>query len=565
MSVDKETQEASVIFNETLNGKAAVELLHKQEYFGNVLELELAPAVAHDQMDNWTYNRSSYLEVTFNAPSKRVQATYPDLEYATKKAKALNGHACGGRIVSATVARKPTQRENWTYIKNSIIISNVAVDTPDSEILRFAEPFSIKVFNLREFSVNTVLRRLRAHMRTVGGLKPKDFNSITNDQTGVILVRGRFDNWEEADRVYQSLQNTELEFLAPVGARFFLAFPHQYSLHVPLEHYHAQKEIYDGMESQHGSDRTAHITVTKYKSACLVQVVGTDKEAVGALKLKVEKTARGEIVEVWDRFFLDRQGEAFFGRLLRKFKAYVRPDRSIQVLRVYGSETAVNHARIEIEEQMKALAGLDFHMPIKDNLVGFFISQGTKILSDMLGEYNVWLHTAYKPYFISVRGGHDAEHALRQLMNEASGKPLRPPTLDTSQTCPQCFEGPTQPFPLACGHIYCIGCLNHILISATDGNTIPLFCTGGEGQCKTPIPLPVIERFISPARLTKMFENSFRVYLEQRPNEFKSCPTPSCTIIYRVSKETSVVIQCPRCLTETCSHCHKSPHPGLTC
>ena len=34
----------------------------------------------------------------------------------------------------------------------------------------------------------------------------------------------------------------------------------------------------------------------------LIRVVGTDKKAVGVLKLKVEKIARGEVVEVWDRF-----------------------------------------------------------------------------------------------------------------------------------------------------------------------------------------------------------------------------------------------------------------------
>ena len=562
--MDRETQEASVVFNEAWHAKAAVERFHKQEYLGNILEFELAPTVADGQMDDWTYNRSFYLEVAFNAPSMRVQAIYPTVECAMEKVKALDGHSCGGRVVSVTLARKPDRGEDWTYIKNSIIISNVAIDTSDCEILRFAKAFSLKVFGLRRFNLSTVLQKLKAHMRTVGGLKPKDF-VVAYDPKGTVLVQGRFGTWEQADGVYRSLQETELEFLAPVGARFFLAFPHQYSLHLPIEHYNAQKEIYDRLENQHRRNRTAHIVATGYESVCLIQVVGTDKKAVGALKLKVEKTARGEIVKVWDRFFLDWQGETFFGRLLRQHKVYVRPDRSIQALRVYGSGMAVNRARIEIEEQMKALAELDFQMTVEDHLVGFFTRKGMKILGDMLGEDNVWLHTASKPYFVSVRGGHDAEHALRQLMNEASSKPLRPPTLDASQTCPRCFEGPNQPFPLACGHIYCIGCLNHVLISATDGNATSICCAGSEGQCKTPIPLPVIERFISPARLTKMFENSFRVYLEQRPNEFKSCPTPSCTIIYRVSKETSVVIQCPRCLIETCSHCHKSPHPGLTC
>jgi len=565
VSVDRETQEASVIFDDVRHAKTVVEVLDKKEYLGEVLKFELAPAVKLGQMDDWTYNRSSYLEITFNAPSMQVQAIYPSVQDAIEKARTLNGGACWGRIVRVTVARRPGLRETWTYIRNSIVISNVALDTPDSEIHSFANPYSMKTFGHRRFKVNMALQRLEDHMRTVGGLKPGDFDVVKNHPKGTILVRGRFDTWEQADRVWQSLQETELEFLALDHARFFLAFPHQYSLHVPPEHYDAQKEIYDRLESQHGRDRTAHIVATRYTTVCLIQVVGTDKKAVGVLKLKVEKIAQGEVIGVWDRFFLNWQSDAFFSRLLRLFGAYVRPDRTKQVLRVYGSGTAVNHARREIEEQMRTLAALDYQMTIEDYCVGFFIRRGIPILGDMLGEDNVWLHTTSKPYFVSVRGGHDAEHALQKLVGEALKSPLRPPGLDWSQACPLCFEEPTQPFPLGCRHVYCTGCLKHMLISATDGKSIPICCIGDEGRCKASVPLPVIERFISPVRLTQMFENSFRVHLEQHPNEFRFCQTPDCTQIYRVSKEDSAVIQCPACLIETCSHCHKSPHRGLTC
>jgi hypothetical protein len=282
------------------------------------------------------------------------------------------------------------------------------------------------------------------------------------------------------------------------------------------------------------------------------------------LKLKVEKIARGEIVQVWDRFFLSWQGDAFFGQLLRHYEAYVRPDKTRQVLKIHGSETAVGHARREIEEQMQRFAELDYQMTIYDHCVGFFVRKGMKILSDMLGEDNVFLQTTYKPYFVSVRGGHDAEHALQQLVSEASNKPLRPPIVDRSQTCPFCSEELTQPFPLACGHAYCNGCLYHVLISATDGKSIPIRCIGDEGLCNTPIPLPVIERFISPARLAQIFENSFRVYLEEHPDEFKFCSTPDCNQIYRVSNDPAV-IQCPACLIEVCSSCQKLPHRGFAC
>ena len=565
ISVDRETQEASVIFNDAQHAKTVVEDLDKKEYLDEVLKFELAPAVTAGQMDDWTYNRSSYLEITLNAPSKQVQAVYPTVKDATEKAEALNGSECWGRTVRVTVARAPEPHELWTYIKNSIIISNVAIDTPDSEVLRFSDAFSMKTFSHKRFKIDMALQRLEDHMRTVGGLKPGDFGVVRNSRKGTIFIRGRFDTWEQANKVWKSLQKTHLEFLTRDHAQIFLAFPHQYLLHIPLEHYDAQKEIYDKLESQHGRDRTAHIVATRYETVCLIQVVGSDKKAVGALKLKVEKIAQGEVVGAWDRFFLDLQGEAFFGRLLQQFKAYVRPDRTKQVLRAYGSETAVNHARREIEEQMRTLAVLDYQTTIEDRYVGFFIHKGMKILGDMLGEDNVWLHTTSKPYFVSVRGGHDAEHALQGLVDEALKEPLRPPALDRSQTCPLCFEEPTQSFPLACRHIYCTGCLTQMLISATDGKSIPICCIGDEGRCKTPIPLPVIERFISPVRLTQMLENSFRVYLERHPEEYRFCPTPDCTQIYRVSTEDSAFIQCPACLTETCSHCHKSPHRGSTC
>ena len=565
MSVDQETQEASVIFNDPQHAKTVVEVLDKKEYFDKILELELAPAVTAGQMDDWTYNRSSYLDITFNAPRKQVQAIYPTVQDAIEKAKVLNGRKCGERIVRVTVARSPKPHETWTYMKNSILISNVAVDTSDSEILRFAEPFSMKTFGHKRFRVDKALRRLEDHMRTVGGLKPDDFRVIQASGKGTIFARGRFDTWDQADRVWQSLQKTDLEFLTQDHAKIFLAFPYQYSLHIPLKHYDAQKEIYDRLESQHGSDRAAHVAVTRHKKACLVQVVGVDKKAVGALKLKVEKIARGEVVEVWDKFLLDWQGKALFSRILRQYKAYVHPDRTKWALRVYGSETAVNHARREIEEEMKRLADLDYQMTIEDHCVGFFIHKGMKILGDMLGEDNVWLHTTSKPCFVSVRGGHDAQHALKELVNEALKKPLRAPVLDRSQMCPVCSEEPTQPFPLACRHVYCTGCLTHTLISATDGRKTPICCIGDEGRCKTPVPLPVIERFISPVRLTQMLENSFRVYLEEHPDEYRFCPTPDCTQVYRVSTEDSAVIQCPACLIETCSRCHKSPHRGATC
>jgi hypothetical protein len=49
---------------------------------------------------------------------------------------------------------------------------------------------------------------------------------------------------------------------------------------------------------------------------CLIQVVGIDTKAVGALKLKIEEIAQGKVPEVWDRFSINWQGDGCFAHLL---------------------------------------------------------------------------------------------------------------------------------------------------------------------------------------------------------------------------------------------------------
>jgi len=161
MSVDRETQEASVMFKDPREPGVAIEVLAKEEYFDEVLKFELAPAVTRGRMDYWTYNRSSHLEITFNAPSMKVQAIYPTVQDTIKKVNALDGGLCGGRVVRVTVARRPEPHESWTYIKNSIVISNLAAWTSDSDIHSFAKPFSMKTFGRRSFKVDVALRGSR--------------------------------------------------------------------------------------------------------------------------------------------------------------------------------------------------------------------------------------------------------------------------------------------------------------------------------------------------------------------------------------------------------------------
>ena len=116
----------------------------------------------------------------------------------------------------------------------------------------------------------------------------------------------------------------------------------------------------------------------------------------------------------------------------------------------------------------------------------------------------------------SKLGGHDAP--VTKTVDEALHKHVRPPTLGWSQSCVLCSEKPTRSFPFACQHIYSTGGPNHMLVPATDGKNIHIWCIGDEGRLPREVLLPL--------RLTRTFENSFRVYLERHPDEYRSCPTP---------------------------------------
>ncbi|KAG6332248.1 hypothetical protein ID866_6840 [Astraeus odoratus] len=116
-----------------------------------------------------------------------------------------------------------------------------------------------------------------------------------------------------------------------------------------------------------------------------------------------------------------------------------------------------------------------------------------------------------------------------------------------------------------CGHSYCVACLHHLLVSALDGGQFPLVCLGNDSHCKTPIPIPVIKRFLTPTLFNRLLEVAFKYHVSTHPEVFRFCKTPDCTQIYRsTSSRAAVNLRCPSCFSGVCSSCDM-PHEGQTC
>ncbi|KAI6126759.1 hypothetical protein F5141DRAFT_355180 [Pisolithus sp. B1] len=125
---------------------------------------------------------------------------------------------------------------------------------------------------------------------------------------------------------------------------------------------------------------------------------------------------------------------------------------------------------------------------------------------------------------------------------------------------------PWIPVQLGCGHTYCSACLRHFVTSAHEINVFPLRCVGDDSRCNTPISIPTVQQFLTPAAFDRLLEAAFAFHISQRPMEFRFCKTPDCGQIYRSTPagEVAVTLRCPSCSSEVCSACDDG-HEGLTC
>jgi len=163
----------------------------------------------------------------------------------------------------------------------------------------------------------------------------------------------------------------------------------------------------------------------------------------------------------------------------------------------------------------------------------------------------------------TIKGGESTGRALRNLI-----KTLAHDRLDTKNEtkfdskCPICQDEIVSPVQLACGHSYCAVCIQHFLTTASNTKVFPLSCMGDDNNCRIPISIPTLQRLLSPQEFKHLLETAFVAHIERFPREFRHCPTPGCSQVYRCNRSlSSSVLHCPSCLAAVCSTCHKA-HEG---
>lgn len=334
---------------------------------------------------------------------------------------------------------------------------------------------------------------------------------------------------------------------------------------IPKDQYYAQERQWHALaESWHGCHLRTNIAKNE---RVIIYISGDDRKAIGLLKVRVETLIAGEKLDAacWHRSFISANGRQYLAKISLDTGAYIRADWKIHTLRVYGDADVTNEATRLIVAEVRRLTLLEWTVPLKQQSVGYFVREGLTMLQGELGEDSVSLDLSSAPCTLTIRGGEDARHALTTVLDKSARAHQSSNiavTLGEHAVCPICRDTASHPKRLACGHSYCTACIRHYLTSAPDTKIFPLVCMGNEAQCRVPIPIPIIQDSLPPQKFEHLVTIAVSTYINEHPQDFRYCKTPTCVQVYRCNSGEQ---QCPSCFAEVCSACHEEAHQGLTC
>jgi hypothetical protein len=365
------------------------------------------------------------------------------------------------------------------------------------------------------------------------------------DQEALTL---EFDTWENAEITARTIKERGIPSLSCDLHR-----PYQYTIRIPFAQYEVQRKHWLELTKRKKTQEACIKINIIGQDSVTIQVEGKNRKFIVALKTKVEKLVRGEILEdtYWHSSFASAEDSAeFFQRLTDTAAVHLRCDPDVQALRLYGEPKRIDQARRMIQEEVQQREQVITKTRLTGPSVAFFKREGLGKLQELVGEDEVNLKVTRQNTTIMVRGSGEATHHFKRLLAESFVE-----TPAGTGGCPVCFNEALYPERLRCGHVYCPGCLNNLLTAVVDSRRFPIMCIGNEATCHVPIALPFIRLFLPPHTFKRLLEAAFVSYLEQNPMQFQYCGTSGCRQTYRRQTSNAVVLSCPSCLARTCSSC----------
>ncbi|KAK0196880.1 hypothetical protein F5146DRAFT_946862 [Armillaria mellea] len=554
-------KEADIITNATVAQSLAAGL-EGLEFRDERLEFEVGMFNAPGAMGALTPRDENTLTISCRAPSIRYVVEYPDIGFCRTKVRELDGRTCAGRRVKVEMNQLPPGRVVPSFRPNTIKISNLPDGVPPAIVTDFTQSHSIRSLKPHSFDIDSAVRSLQLHIHQIEGIEIQSFDvtSRGDNEAGVLSIRARFKTWDDAKKVHDALLDRRFSYIC--NSMFWLRIPPQalYTITIPSGQYRAQENLWKELQGNIKDRKACNIIIRELNGGDYrVQVSGTVKAALGALKVRVESLAAGEKIDRWHDHLAYPQAQLV--RQISEAGGFLRSDSRKRTLKLYGEPKAVEKAKNIVMEELERLASLEFTVTLRRPSVGYFVRTGLAAMREVFGEDNVALDI--RSAVITVRGGEEVRLHLDNHITE-SLKSVNVNVAPGSHICPICYDDVSTPFQLVCEHVYCTGCIRHFLTSAAETGIFPLVCMGNESTCGTPISIPVIQKFLPSTAFNHLLETVFTTHVDKHPQEFRYCKTPDCTQIYRRS-ETVSVLRCPSCFSEICAACGEDSHDRLSC
>ncbi|KAL1678629.1 hypothetical protein EV122DRAFT_170343, partial [Schizophyllum commune] len=484
----------------------------------------------------------------WSKPNVGYSATLPSLAVALSKAKELNGKPLGGSPVSVKLPH-PSPR---------IIVENVPRSISAEQVAAFVGVTDVTRLRVKEDDVDAALERLLAYMDQHGftAMQAEDVTQPTDNHVKVRIcfddqlvtkraryyLHGRAFHWDRRTVVYTRLEKT-----------------FQYRLTVPAEQYNVQRRQWDALADTRNAC-VLRIKSSPTSSVVTIQISGTNKSAVGHLKVRVEELARGQTIVARMPAGLP---DSFFAIARSRKGVLLVHDKFNRVLTAFGNPAAVALARAHITKHLDRILSVATYIRLQPAVVPYFLREGLAGLREELGVDNLYLNGPKARCVIIVPGGDTVKLAVQRHVEEAAKGRTAATTLDT--TCSVCYTEASVPFHFDCTHVYCSGCVKHMLTSAVENKAFPLVCVGNEAKCGVLIPLSTIQKFLTDETMDRVFEAALASHIEKKPNQWRYCPTVACEQIYAATGDVEGTFACPSCFVTICTSCHEDSHPGKTC
>ncbi|KAI5859778.1 hypothetical protein GGS23DRAFT_583590 [Durotheca rogersii] len=399
---------------------------------------------------------------------------------------------------------------------------------------------------------------------------PLEWWDVSDNAKGKrVKAQGSFVEEPHARDAVSSLNNTPLSFCESV--RLTLRLVTSAKFKVSTRVYNAISGL---LNTQKAAWETQHLHFIAYPPRGAyrnLKLEGENHRRVAEAKEALERIISGEVMRIdgkdlWYANLASGGGESNRIKKIEKdFDVVITRDMCKSQFRFFGPPESYEPAAQALQALIHELDA-NLHIIYLSADESEWVSRGgLGTLRHRLNGVPCWVLPSSRRRLF-VRGSPDDRARAQDIVYNREVEPAF--TSSSEPQCAICWCEAEEPVRTSCGHFYCGACFVDTCLSGPlDSQDFCISCKGDEDRCKNAFALSELQEHLPSQVFEQMLEASFASYVRRHPADFRYCPTPDCSQIYRIAaggRETPATFTCTRCLAAVCPACHCA-HPGRTC